>query len=188
VDVLWQVRIGVAAIILVIVAALLWWWVPKWQMQSVTTGDPKDRADIEDNFRKTVGQALGGIAVLIDAGMAYYRTQQTLLENEDQARLSQQASHDLLISQQVAKGFEQLGSDKMVLRLGGIYVAWAALTQAATARRRHEEQTKADLQRRITESFPVFSVRTTFGWSSIGVGLGVSGASHPGPRSSREPS
>jgi uncharacterized protein YjbI with pentapeptide repeats len=33
----------------------------------------------------------------------------------------QQASRDLLISNQVAKGFEQLGSDKPVERLGGIY-------------------------------------------------------------------
>jgi uncharacterized protein YjbI with pentapeptide repeats len=33
----------------------------------------------------------------------------------------QQASHELLISNQVAKGFEQLGSDKDVVRLGGIY-------------------------------------------------------------------
>lgn len=32
-------------------------------------------------------------------------------------------------------------------------MAWAALAQARTARRRHEEQTKADLERRLTESF-----------------------------------
>ena len=33
----------------------------------------------------------------------------------------QQAAHDLLISNQVSKGFEQLASDKMAMRLGGIY-------------------------------------------------------------------
>ena len=32
-----------------------------------------------------------------------------------------QASHDLLISNQIAKGFEQLGSDKIEVRLGGIH-------------------------------------------------------------------
>jgi Pentapeptide repeats (8 copies)/Protein of unknown function (DUF2934) len=37
--------------------------------------------------------------------------------------------------------------------IGGAIVAWAALTQAATARRRHEEQTGADRQRRLTESY-----------------------------------
>ncbi len=59
--------------------------------------------------------------MLIGAWLAYHGTQQTLQANQEQSRLSQQASHDLLISQQVARGFEQLGSDKMVLRLGGIY-------------------------------------------------------------------
>jgi hypothetical protein len=37
--------------------------------------------------------------------------------------------------------------------IGAAVIAWAALTQSRTARLRHEEQTKADLQRRITESF-----------------------------------
>lgn len=37
--------------------------------------------------------------------------------------------------------------------VGAAIVAWAALAQARTARRRHEEQTKADLERRITETF-----------------------------------
>jgi uncharacterized protein YjbI with pentapeptide repeats len=119
----WQVGTGIAAVIL----GVLWWLVPKWQMRSVTTGDPKARADIEDNFRKTVGQALGGIAVLIGAVVAY----QTLLVNEDQSRLSQQASHDLLISQQVARGFDQLGSDKMVLRVGGIYALEGVMNGSA---------------------------------------------------------
>jgi hypothetical protein len=54
----------------------------------------------------------GGAAVLIGAGFAYWQfTQQ------------QQSSRDLLISNQVAKGFELLGNkdDKIQQRLGGIY-------------------------------------------------------------------
>jgi uncharacterized protein YjbI with pentapeptide repeats len=106
----WWLGIVIAITAVIGVAGAAWWWVPKWQMKSVTTGDPKARADIEDNFRKTVGQALGGIAVLLGAVAAYLQfTQQ------------QDAAHDLLISNQVAKGFEQLGSDKLTIRLGGIY-------------------------------------------------------------------
>jgi hypothetical protein len=60
--VLWQIGIGVAAVILVIGAALLWWWMPKKQMRSITVEDQKARADIEDNLRKTIGQALGTVA------------------------------------------------------------------------------------------------------------------------------
>ena len=37
--------------------------------------------------------------------------------------------------------------------LGGVVIAWAALRQAGIAARRHDAQTEADRQRRITESF-----------------------------------
>ena len=108
----------VAAVLVGSLAALvggawwLWWWLPKRQVTrlALKIRDPKARADTEDNFRKTVGQALGGAAVLIGAGAAYLQFSQ-----------QQQASHDLLISNQVAKGFEQLASDKLTMRLGGIY-------------------------------------------------------------------
>jgi Pentapeptide repeats (8 copies) len=94
----------------------------------MTIRDPKARADVEDSFRKTITQLFGGIVVLfagaatlIGAGLAYYGTQQNLRVGADQARRSEQAARDLLISNQVSKGFEQLGSDKVVVRLGGIY-------------------------------------------------------------------
>jgi hypothetical protein len=43
----------------------LWWRLPQRQVARLTLQipDPKARADVEDNFRKTVGQALGGAAV-----------------------------------------------------------------------------------------------------------------------------
>jgi hypothetical protein len=101
-----------AAGVIVVVAATLWWRLPKWQVNRLRLQirDPKARADVEDNFRKTIGQLLGGAAVLIGAGFAYYQTQ-----------LTSEASRDQVISQQVSKGFEQLGSDKIVVLLGGIY-------------------------------------------------------------------
>ena len=90
----------------------LWWRLPKWQVSrlALEIRDPKARADIEDNFRKTVGQALGGAAVLIGAAFALFQFLQ-----------QQKAAHDLLISNQVSKGFEQLASDKIEMRLGGLY-------------------------------------------------------------------
>jgi uncharacterized protein YjbI with pentapeptide repeats len=93
----------------------LWWRLPKRQADQLSAAitDAKARADVEDNFRKTAGQLLGGAAVLIGAGFAYVQfTQQ------------QTSAHDLLISGQVSKGFDQLGqggSDKITIRLGGIY-------------------------------------------------------------------
>jgi Pentapeptide repeats (8 copies) len=101
-----------AALLLAIAIWWLWWRLPKREVArlALKVRDAKARADIEDNYRKTVGQALGGIAVLLGAGVAYLQFSQ-----------QQRAAHDLLISNQVSKGFEQLGSEKVVVRLGGIY-------------------------------------------------------------------
>jgi hypothetical protein len=77
----------------------------------------KERADVEDNFRRTVGQALGGAAVLIGAAFALYQ----FLQQQKTTQEQQKAAHDLLISNQVSKGFEQLAGDKLAMRLGGIY-------------------------------------------------------------------
>jgi hypothetical protein len=111
-----------ACLVVLVACALgawwLWWQLPKRQAERLrmTVRDAKARTDIEDNFRKTIGQLLGGAAVLIGAafgtGFAYLQFQQ-----------QQRSAHDLLISNQVAKGFELLGNkDKQIQqRLGGIY-------------------------------------------------------------------
>jgi uncharacterized protein YjbI with pentapeptide repeats len=112
----------------------LWWRLPMRQMRSITAADPKARADIEDNFRKTIGQLLGGAAVLIGAGIAYLQfteqqrnTQKQFVDQQDASRKQfeeqQKASRDLMISNQVAKGFELLGNkdQEPMQRMGGIY-------------------------------------------------------------------
>jgi uncharacterized protein YjbI with pentapeptide repeats len=94
----------------------LWWRLPRRQVHKldIQIPDPKARADTEDNFRKTVGQALGGAAILIGAVAAY-------LQFTQQQRASEQQSLRQVVSNQVSKGFEQLASDKLSMRLGGIY-------------------------------------------------------------------
>lgn len=110
----WNSRtvMAIAIIALVLLAAIwwLWWWLPKRQIArlALQIRDPKARADTEDNFRKTIGQVLGGAAVLIGATVAYLQFSQ-----------EQQAARERLISEQVSKGFEHLGNKDT--RLGGIY-------------------------------------------------------------------
>jgi hypothetical protein len=108
-----------AALLLLAAIWWLWWRLPKRQVHGldIQIHDPKARADTEDNFRKTVGQALGGTAVLIGAAAAYLQ----FTQQQQAARDQLQASHELLISNQVSKGFEQLGSKEVATRLGGIY-------------------------------------------------------------------
>jgi len=129
---------GVVAVVAVVVpigAWWLWWRLPRRQVNRLRLGirDPKARADLEDNFRKTIGQLLAGAAVLIGAALAYlqFTEQQRAAQEQfskqqqtshEQLLQQEQASRDLLISNQVSKGFEQLGNDKsVVVRLGGIY-------------------------------------------------------------------
>jgi len=121
----WPWLLAGAAAVVALGAWWLWWRLPKWQVDRLrlTIRDPKARADVEDNFRKTGWPALGGAAVLIGAAFAYLQFTQQQRESHQQFTQQQQASRDLLISNQVAKGFELLGNkDKDIMqRLGGIY-------------------------------------------------------------------
>jgi hypothetical protein len=40
---------------------------------------------------------------------------------QEQFLVQQRSAHDLLISNQVSKGFEQLASNEPIMRLGGVY-------------------------------------------------------------------
>ena len=126
-----HIWLPIAVVVSVIAALAFWWWWPKWQVNrlALEIRDPKARADVEDNFRRTIGQLLGGAAVLFGAWLAFLQfsqqqqTAQSQIKEQQQAaqQQQQQAERDLLISNQVSKGFEQLASDKMAMRLGGIY-------------------------------------------------------------------
>jgi hypothetical protein len=124
----WRIDPINVAVAIVLAAAVifgawwLWWRLPKRQVDRLrlTIRDPKARADVEDNYRKTIGQLLGGAAVLVGAALAYVQFTQQQRTSQEQFTQQQQASRDLLVSNQVSN-FEQLGSDKVVVRLGGIY-------------------------------------------------------------------
>src|ERR1700730_2149526 len=118
-----HIWLPIAVVVSVIAALAFWWWWPKWQVNrlALEIRDPQARADVEDNFRKTVGQLLGGAAVLFGAWLAFLQFSQQQQIAQSQIQQQQQAARDLLISNQVSKGFEQLASDKTARRLGGIY-------------------------------------------------------------------
>jgi hypothetical protein len=56
----------------------LWWRLPMRQVDRLRPMifDSAARANAEDNIRKTVGQLLGGAAVLVGAGFAYLQFSQ----------------------------------------------------------------------------------------------------------------
>jgi uncharacterized protein YjbI with pentapeptide repeats len=53
--------------------------------------------------------------------VTFFQFSQQQQTAQSQIKQQQQAAHDLLISNQISKGFEQLASDKIAMRLGGIY-------------------------------------------------------------------
>jgi hypothetical protein len=133
----------------------LWWKLPKREVAKLrhSIRNPKDRVDVEDTLRKTIGQALGAIAVLVGAGFALAQ----FLEQRDTAQKQLQVSHDLLISNQIAKGFEQLGSDKIEVRLGGIYSLEGILRMPPP------DKTSPDYRQPVLEALCAFVRDRTFG-------------------------
>jgi hypothetical protein len=111
----------------VLIAIALWWQLPKWQVHGLHIQNAKEHGDLEDSFRKTITQLLGGIAVLLGAGITYWQfrqqqqtTREQFRQQHEQFQQQQQAAQALLVSNQVSKGFEQLAGDKLATRLGGM--------------------------------------------------------------------
>jgi hypothetical protein len=112
--------VGLAAVLFG--AWWLWWQLPKRQMRSVTAADRSEgagrhRRQFSQDDRPAARRSRGADRRCV-AYVQFTQQQQTA---QRQFTEQQQASRDLLISNQVAKGFEQLGSDKTLVRLGGIY-------------------------------------------------------------------
>jgi uncharacterized protein YjbI with pentapeptide repeats len=108
----------------VIVALAAWWWIPKLQVRNLQpqVTNPKEKADVEDNFRKSIGQLVGGAAILIGAWLAYDQTQATLQSSKASLLAQDEESKRAVVSQQVSKGFELLSEkDNPIKVLGGIY-------------------------------------------------------------------
>jgi len=120
--------LGVVAILSLVF--LLLWKVPEWQVANKGL-NPKDRIELENNARTTLAQILGGAALLL----GLFFTWRTVKATEQNLRLAKQSaarnleiSHETLrisqegqITERFTRAIEQLGSDKLWIRLGGIY-------------------------------------------------------------------
>jgi Pentapeptide repeats (8 copies) len=94
-------------VIVAVIAVGIIWKVPQWQAASWEgLMEPKDLAKLQNDTRTTLVQALGGAVLLI----GLYFTLRNL-----------ELTQDRQITEHYTRAVEQLGSDKLEVRLGAIY-------------------------------------------------------------------
>jgi len=102
-----------AVLVLSVVAVIAIGWYPIWQARSVTDPHDQERLELENRLRLTVAQIVGGAAVLVGVYLALRRVKAA----EDQVRIAR----DGQVTERFTRAIEQLGSNKLEVRLGGIY-------------------------------------------------------------------
>ena len=100
---------------------------PKWQVKqakvdqgSLLFDDEYQLAKLEDEYRRTLAQILGGLGLLYGLSLAERRIVATE-KNVSVAQKNVSVAQEGHITEGFTKAIEQLGSDNMAIRLGGIY-------------------------------------------------------------------
>ncbi len=91
-------------------------WLPKWQAARPELTS-QARFEVENNARKTIAEIVGGVVLLVGlyfTGVNLQVTQETATKDRELTREGQ-------ITERFTKAVEQLGNDKLQIRLGGIY-------------------------------------------------------------------
>ncbi|MBT3349827.1 MAG: pentapeptide repeat-containing protein [Nitrospinaceae bacterium] len=103
-------------IIAVVVVAIVGWllyFIPQLQTASVTTETLKLSFNAENEARKTLAQIFGGLVALVLVFLGWRRVKAA----EENVRVMQEGQ----ITERFTRAVEQLGDDKVQIRLGGIY-------------------------------------------------------------------
>jgi hypothetical protein len=128
---IWQVwrrvkpyLLGFLVVLVVTGAILALIYVPKMQVPVCPPGKeglpPKIYFDIENEARKTLAYIMGGILAIIGIYMAHRRIR--ALERQVQIGQEQlQVAQEGQITERFTRAIQQLGSDKVAIRFGGIY-------------------------------------------------------------------
>jgi uncharacterized protein YjbI with pentapeptide repeats len=109
-------------------ALLVWSFVPVWIVKRFSITDPKERADVEDNYRKTMGQAIGALALLVTFAWTFYKDRQSIGLSTEQFRtqtkqfkLQQDQARDQFTNQQFISAAGLLKEVSVSSRIAGLY-------------------------------------------------------------------
>jgi hypothetical protein len=111
-----QLALGLLLLGLSLTAVWVLWRVPQWQAAAWAEqagANPRERFEIENASRATLGQILSGVAVLAGLIFAWQQLGSTMRS----VQLSEQGQ----ITDRFTNAVEQLGSENVSARLGGIY-------------------------------------------------------------------
>ncbi len=95
---------------------VLIWIIPRWQLPNIgieKLKEDKVRFELEDQFRRTTAQILGGIGLAV----GLYLTWRRIAAMERSVQINEEGQ----ITERFTKAIEQVGSEKLEIRLGGIY-------------------------------------------------------------------
>jgi hypothetical protein len=95
-------------------------FLPQWRVAHFGINDPVEIADLENKYRATIAQIIGGFAIII----GLYNTWQRLTIAENNLKVSQdnlKVVQEGQITERFTRAIDQLGNKKMEIRLGGIY-------------------------------------------------------------------
>jgi len=96
----------------IIILVLIIWFIPQWQVP-VSGLSFKDRLHQINENRKTVAQIVGGVFLLVGLYIAWVRS--------EAAKKMAEVNREQQLTDLYVKAIEQLGSEKLQIRLGGIY-------------------------------------------------------------------
>ncbi len=90
----------------IFIIALALWQIPQWQLSSKKLSSPDKQAEMENAYRTTLVQALGGVFFFVTAYFTWRNVK---------------AAEEKQVTERFSKAIEQLGNDNIHVRLGGIY-------------------------------------------------------------------
>ena len=110
---------GLLLVALVLAAFVTLWYLPPGQVPADVT-DPRERAGLENEFRRTLAQIIAGVVVLV--GVYYTARRVAAAERTAEATMQNvRVAEEGQITERFTRAIQQLGDEKVAIRLGGIY-------------------------------------------------------------------
>ncbi|MHB8103192.1 MAG: pentapeptide repeat-containing protein [Methanosarcina sp.] len=97
----------------ILLAAISLLWLPILQVSQYPINNATEQATLENQFRTTLAQILGGVAI----GISLYYTHKRISATEKSLIIAQEGQ----ITERFTRAIDQLGNKKLEVRLGGIY-------------------------------------------------------------------